>query len=271
MASGAGLTASVRRAGGGSAAPRVPPSGRPAHGAVLGMPISAVTDAELLDAISDAVQSRTPTVFVGLYAALFRRLAHDAYYRALVANSVTYPDGNGVVTELHKRGIGQARRLATTDMALPIVQRAARCGWRVGLYGAGPDVVARAAEMLAQHAPGVQIVQAWNGYSRGPTVDQLRAARVDVLFVGLGAPLQEAWSYEIAALAGVSAVLTCGGLFDFLAGDKRRAPAWVQRAGLEWAFRVLLEPRRRFARYFVGNGYFLWRVRGDRVSCRMHR
>jgi N-acetylglucosaminyldiphosphoundecaprenol N-acetyl-beta-D-mannosaminyltransferase len=65
--------------------------------------------------------------------------------------------------------------------------------------------------------------------------------------------------------------LTCGGLFDFLAGDKRRAPAWVQRAGLEWAFRVLLEPRRLFARYFVGNGYFLWRVRGDRVSCRMHR
>ncbi len=233
---------------------------------ILGMPVSVVTAAALLDAISGAVETRTPTVFVGLYAALFRATARDAGYRELVASSLTYPDGQGLVVELQRRGVPQAERLATTDMVHPIVRLAAERGWRIGLYGAAPGVADRAAEKLIAAVPSAEIVAVWDGYSGGPSTEQLQAARLDVLFVALGAYRQERWAHSVAAAAGVPAVLTCGGLLDFVAGDKRRAPNWMQRLALEWAFRVLLEPRRLLTRYLLGNSYFLWHARKDRFN-----
>jgi N-acetylglucosaminyldiphosphoundecaprenol N-acetyl-beta-D-mannosaminyltransferase len=253
MAAHVGLASSSRTIG-----ERVPAS------AVLSAPISVVTEAALLGTLDDVVTARRPTVFVGLYAALFRVLAHDASYRRLVHASVNYPDGNGLVSELRRRGVASAERLATTDVVHPITRLAADRGWRVGLYGAAPGVAERAAENLRAGVPGLQIVRVWDGYGDGPSAADLRAARLDVLFVAIGAPRQEAWAYDVAVPAGVPAILTCGGLLDFLSGDRRRAPRWMQRASLEWAFRVMLEPRRLLSRYLKGNGYFLWHARQER-------
>jgi len=227
--------------------------------------MTVVDEPQLLGAIRTAVDFRVPTVFVGLYAALYRAMDRDPAYAALVRESVTYPDGAGVVTELHRRGAGEATRLATTDLAHPIAGLAAARSWRVGLYGSAPGVAERAADRLRESAPGIEIVAIWDGYGGGPSVTDLRRAHLDLIFVGLGAPLQEHWSYEVAVNAGIPAILPCGGLFDFLAGDKRRAPAWMQRAGLEWAFRVLLEPRRLFTRYLCGNLFFLRQARAERL------
>lgn len=231
---------------------------------MLGVAISVINEAELLGAVTSAVEDRVPTVFVGLYAALFRMLDRDPGYRALVARSATYPDGAGVVRELGKRGVPGATRLATTDVVHPLARLAASRAWRVGLYGAAAGVAERAALAIAGTTPGVEIVAIWNGYAGGPTVIELRQLQLDVILVALGAPQQERWAYEVAVDAGIPAVLTCGGLFDFLAGDKRRAPAWVQRAGFEWVFRVALEPRRLIARYLRGNLYFLRHARAER-------
>jgi N-acetylglucosaminyldiphosphoundecaprenol N-acetyl-beta-D-mannosaminyltransferase len=232
---------------------------------LIGVPVTVVTEERLLDAVSHVVDSHAPTVFVGLYAALYRTLEQQPNYRDLVTRSVTYPDGAGVVKELHKRGVDEAQRLATTDVVHPICRLAAARGWRVGLYGAAPGVAERAAQALAVSAAGVQVSAVWDGYSGGPSVEELRAANLDILFVALGAPRQEAWAHDTAVRAGVPAVLTCGGLLDFLSGDKRRAPRWMQRAGLEWVFRILLEPRRLLGRYLLGNSHFLRQARTDRV------
>src|SRR4051794_20037128 len=105
---------------------------------LIGVPIAVATESALLESIGDAVTSRRPTVFVGLYASLFRRVSVDDLYRDLLLRSVNYPDGYGVVNELHKRGIVDAERLATTDVIHPIAQLAAERGWRIGLYGAAP-------------------------------------------------------------------------------------------------------------------------------------
>lgn len=235
---------------------------------LLGVPVDTVTEASFLTAIEGVIVDREPTVFVGLYAALFLAISQDAEYRDLVSRSLTYPDGQGVVSELQRRGVAEAQRLATTDIAHPVVRLAAERGWRVGLYGAAPGVAERAARRLESSAPGVVIAATWDGYAEGPSVAHVRDARLDVLFVALGAARQEAWAHDVAVAAGVPAILTCGGLFDFLAGDKRRAPRWMQTVGLEWAFRVLLEPRRLFTRYLLGNTYFLRQARGERVRMR---
>lgn len=247
---------------------RPPKTVRTPRAHVLGMPVDAVTEESLLAAIESVVVDQRPTVFVGLYASLFRTISHDPEYHDLVARSLTYPDGQGVVSELQQRGVAEAERLATTDVAHPVARLAASRGWRVGLYGAAPGVAERAAKRLESSAPGVEIVATWDGYSGGPSVTELREARLDVLFVALGAARQEAWAHETGVVAGVPAVLTCGGLFDFLAGDKRRAPRCMQSLGLEWAFRVMLEPRRLFTRYLLGNSYFLRHARAERAQLR---
>ena len=238
----------------------------PSVAAILGVRFSVVDESALLGAVRTAVRDGRPTVFVGLYAALFRRLANDPGYRDLIDHSTTYPDGFGVVRELHKRGVAHAMRLATTDMVYPLSAEAARQGWRIVMFGARPGVAERAARALEQSTPGVDIVGVWDGYSGGPTVDQLRAARADIALIAIGAPAQEQWAFDVAVPAGVPAIMTCGGLFDFMAGDKRRAPAWMQRAGLEWLFRVFLEPRRLIRRYLEGNLYFLRRARHERAG-----
>lgn len=232
---------------------------------LLSVPITVVDEQSLLNSVRRAVNTGMPTVFVGLYAALFRRLAVDSEYRALIGRSVTYPDGYGVVRELQMRGVHDASRLATTDIVHPLAREAATQEWRVALFGARPGVAERAALALERTAPGINIVGMWDGYSGGPSVADLEDARPDLLLVAIGAPAQERWSYEVALHAGVPAIVTCGGLFDFLAGDKRRAPMWMQRAGLEWAFRVMLEPRRLIRRYLEGNLYFLRRARSERM------
>lgn len=233
---------------------------------LLGVPVTVVTEAALLDVIAEVVRARRPTVFVGLYAALFRTVAGDQAYRDCVARSVTYPDGYGVVRELRRRGADEAERLATTDIVHPVARLAARQGWRIGLYGAAPGVAESAAQALRHTAPDLQVTAIWDGYSGGPTAGELRDAELDILLVALGAPKQERWANEVAVAAGVPAALTCGGLFDFLAGNKRRAPRWLQRIGMEWAFRVLLEPRRLIMRYLLGNSYFLRRAYLERRS-----
>jgi N-acetylglucosaminyldiphosphoundecaprenol N-acetyl-beta-D-mannosaminyltransferase len=243
--------------------PHMPPGSWLPRAQVLGIPLTVVTEPGLLGALDAAIATSSPTVFVGLYAALFRSLEQDQHYRAMVAASVTYPDGQGVVNELHKRGVADAVRLATTDVVAPIAELGAARGWRVGLYGAAPGIAERAAHVLADRT-GVCVAGVWDGYSGGPSAGELADARLDVLFVALGAVRQERWAYEVGAAAGVPAILTCGGLFDFLAGDKRRAPEWMQRAGMEWLFRVMLEPRRLLRRYLLGNAYFLRRAGAER-------
>jgi N-acetylglucosaminyldiphosphoundecaprenol N-acetyl-beta-D-mannosaminyltransferase len=244
-------------------ASKLPDAGPAAR--ILETPVSTVTQEGLLDAITHAVDARRSTVFVGLYAALFRTLRHSEVYRDLVARSVTYPDGSGVVRELRKRAVPDAERLATTDVIHPLARLAEQHRWRIGLYGAAPGVAERAAAALRTTAPQLDIVGVWDGYSGGPSTAELADARLDVVLVALGAERQERWAFEVGVAAGVPAVVTCGGLFDFLAGDRRRAPTWMQRSGLEWVFRTLLEPRRLFARYLLGNSFFLLRARAERV------
>ena len=110
--------------------------------------------------------------------------------------------------------------------------------------------------------PGLKIVGASHGYlspaAEADVVGEIAALRPDVLWVALGVPReQEFCERHRGALAGVGIVKTSGGLFDFLAGAKRRAPAALQRAGLEWLFRLALEPRRLLLRYLVTNPHAL--------------
>lgn len=156
-------------------------------------------------------------------------------------------------------------RTATTDFLLDAAALAARTGLRFFFIGSRPGVAARAAEHLRSRFPDLQVVGTRNGYFAQEDVPEIcrkiRAARTDVLWVGMGTPVQERFAVENRhLLAGLGWIRTCGGLFDHYGGGVSRAPDWMQRSGLEWLYRAAREPIRLGSRYLVTSPIALYHL-----------
>ncbi len=159
-------------------------------------------------------------------------------------------------------------RVATTDLFPAVARLAAKAGVTFYMLGASEEVNRKAVEATLAAYPGLRIVGRRNGYfapgEEAAIVAEIARLRPDLLWVSLGVPLEQRFcARNLAALKGVAIVKTAGGLFDFLALAKPRAPLWMQKIGLEWAFRVGVEPRRLFLRYLVTNPHALFLMLRD--------
>lgn len=152
-------------------------------------------------------------------------------------------------------------RLAGSDLIAPLLDQAERDDIRIGFLGGSEETRAVLLATLARERPGLTIAGSW-APSRHEITDedaarslaeQVRAASVDLLVVGLGKPRQEIWIDRWAPETGARVLLAFGAVVDFLAGRVSRAPAWIARAGFEWAWRLALEPR-RLAKRYLGQG-----------------
>lgn len=243
------------------------------HGrsAFLGVSISPLSMDQAVDAVERAVDERSRLVAVGVNADVVNRAARDADVRAAVLGAdLAYADGQSVVWAARLLGIDVPERIATTDLIWPLAERCAERGFGMFFYGAAPGVAARAARRLGDRYPGLRVDVA-DGFGATDVVAAVNASGVDVLLVGLGDPLQQQWVARHADEIAAPAVLTCGGLFDWVSGDHRRPPEWLVQAGMEWAWRLWLEPRRLFVRYVIGNPSFVLKVLRARLRGRSSR
>src|SRR6201991_5058696 len=149
-------------------------------------------------------------------------------------------------------------RVATTDLFHVVARKAQAAG--VTFYMSGADEAENAAAVanIRKAYPDLKIVGHSHGYLRGDAlrakVDEINALAPDYLWVALGVPYEQAFVEEFTPrLYNVGVIKTSGGLFNFLSGSRARAPRWMQIAGLEWAWRIWLEPRRLFWRYLTTN------------------
>jgi len=172
--------------------------------------------------------------------------------------SLVVADGHPVVLASRLLGRPVPQRVPGSDLAPAIFAKAsAQRPLRVFLLGAAPGVGERAARNIEAKNPGVRIVGTYSpplGFEKDAAenrriLDRITATAPDLLIVGLGAPKQELWVHQHQHAIRASAALCVGATIDFLAGEKRRAPRWVQRVGLEWLHRLSTEPRRLFRRY----------------------
>lgn len=192
-------------------------------------------------------------------------MAQDAgYAEALATADLVLPDGIGV--ELAARMTGQhfTANLNGTDLVPALMAEAATRGLSVFLLGAAPGVAEAAAANLARANPGLRIAGTLDGFAgaaeTGRVVTTINASGADILLVAMGVPMQDRWLFDQAGALSPRLMLGVGALFDFLAGQVRRAPAAVRRARMEWAWRLAMEPRRMARRYLVGNASFLCRA-----------
>lgn len=156
-------------------------------------------------------------------------------------------------------------RVATTDFFHDAAAQAADTGMSFYLLGGSPIANARAVAAIRNKYPHLRLIGSHHGYlsdtEEQALVAEIAALKPDILWVSLGRPKQEYFCEKYCtALTGVTWLKTCGGLVDFLAGDRRRAPGWLQNLGMEWAYRVLQEPRRLFWRYATTNIHSIFRM-----------
>ncbi len=155
-------------------------------------------------------------------------------------------------------------RVNGTDLMERLLDLGARNGLRVYFLGAREQVVATLAEQSARKYPRLTVAGYRNGYFTGhdysSVIEAVRRSRADVLFVGMPTPFKEVWCTEHRDAFGVHLIIGVGGSFDVLAGFIPRAPRWMQKNGLEWAWRLIKEPTKMWKRYLVTNSIFILMV-----------
>lgn len=190
---------------------------------------------------------------------LARRFLDKSFARLVDAADSIAADGQPLVTAsrlFSKKPLRE--RVATTDLYPMIAKKAQETGARFYLFGASEEVNRAAVENTLRLAPRLSIVGRSHGYLRGADLeaklDEINALAPDILWLAMGVPLEQQFVRDHAhRLGNVKIIKTSGGLFDFVASAKKRAPQWMQDAGLEWAFRLGLEPRRLLTRYLTTN------------------
>lgn len=238
-----------------------------------GVPCSRANRAEMVAAmladvqLARAGQMARPRIVAAANGLVVSLYHSDPEFRKMIAaTDIVDVDGQPLVLATHLICRAPLReRVATTDLILDASRVAAEQGLRFYFLGARPGVAAAAAANLTARYPGLQIVGCRDGYFSQDEEEAICAdvvaARTDVLWLGLGSPLQDRFAARNRdRLAGLAWIRTCGGLFDYYSGDQPRAPWLMQVLGLEWLFRSLREPRRLGLRYLTTNPRALYHI-----------
>lgn len=189
----------------------------------------------------------------------------NEYRQILNSQKIVLPDGAGMSIACRMIGERLAANLNGTDLLPRMCEIAAENKYTLFLLGAAPGVAARMKINLEQAYPGLQVVGEQHGYFDQETdsaqaIEKINRLRPNILLVAFGAPRQEKWIHKHREELDCNVMMGVGGLFDFYSGDKKRAPIWMRKSGIEWLYRLYLEPGRLWRRYIVGNPLFVYRM-----------
>lgn len=240
---------------------------------LFGLPL---VDADRTAAISAMLDRPGRSTAAFLNAHCVNEAARDPLYRrALRAAEFILPDGSGISLAAKMRGRRLTANLNGTDLCRPLCREAARRGLSIYLLGARPGVAETAARNLARAVPGLRIAGTRDGYfddrDSDAVVAGINASGADIVLVATGVPLQDVWLYRHRRQLDARLAMGVGALFDFEAGRVSRAPTLLRKAGLEWTWRLAVEPRRMFLRYVLGNPVFVARAAVDALRSRPAR
>jgi len=231
---------------------------------ILGTRVDCMDYAEAVECIAELAESGGGSVCVTSVHGVMEAWDDPGFQGILNGADLVTTDGMPLVWALKLLGLPQASRVYGPTLTPALCALAAREGIPVGFYGGTAEVLARLERTLLARFPELRI-----GFAYAPPfrplsteedaalVSSIEDSGARILFVGLGCPKQE--RFMAAHRESLScAMVGVGAAFDFLAGVKSQAPAWMQRNGLEWLFRLATEPRRLWRRYLNNNPRFVW-------------
>jgi N-acetylglucosaminyldiphosphoundecaprenol N-acetyl-beta-D-mannosaminyltransferase len=232
---------------------------------VLGVGISAIDMARAVAEITRWIEDgeRHYVCVTGVHGVMEAR--RDPELRRIHnASGLTTPDGMPMVWAGRRAGVPEMHRVYGPDLMLEVCAVAAERGWSSFFYGGGDGVPELLAERLTDRFPGLRVAGTWSPPFRQLTpeedeavVERINRSGADLVWVGLSTPKQERWMAAHVRRLDAKALLGVGAAFDIHAGLLAQAPAWMQRSGLEWLYRLGREPRRLWRRYLRNNPRFV--------------
>jgi N-acetylglucosaminyldiphosphoundecaprenol N-acetyl-beta-D-mannosaminyltransferase len=224
---------------------------------ILGVKVHALNLGLTLKQIAEWVQAEEPHYVSVVPAHSIMDAVDDSAFREVLnASDLSTPDGMPLVWILRSRGYDYVDRVYGPDLMLAAFRWSQGKGCRHFLYGGKPGVAEDLATRMEARFPDLEIAGTFSPPFRPLTGDEdesirrlIRESQADIVWVGISSPKQELWMAEHRDTLGVPVMIGVGAAFDFLSGHKRQAPRWIQRAGFEWLFRWMQEPRRLWPRY----------------------
>lgn len=233
---------------------------------ILGVGVSVINMDDALGQMEHWISTRQQNYICVATVHLVMEAQKDAELKGILNSSgLTTPDGMPLAWVGKMRGNSNMDRVYGPDVMVNFSELSAKKGYRNFYYGGSSEAVQDLAEKLTERFPGLEVVGAYSPPFRALTpeedqeiVNMINEANPDVIWIGLGAPKQDKWMAEHMGRVNAPVMIGVGAAFDFLSGRKKQAPAWIQKIGMEWFFRLVTEPRRLWKRYLVTNTLFIF-------------
>jgi len=232
----------------------------------LDVRVDAVQIPEVIHRIDDWIGERNRCRFVavtGMHGVMEAR--HDETFKeVLSAAGLVVPDGYPLVWLGRRQGFSELkRRVYGPELMERFCAESAAKGYRHFFYGGAPGVAQDLANRFSARFPGFQVAGVYCPPFRALTEEEdrevvaaIEESRADILWVGLSTPMQETWMYQHRNRLNVPVLVGVGAAFDFHTGRVAQAPGWMGEHGLEWLFRLAMEPRRLWRRYLINGSQF---------------
>lgn len=240
---------------------------------VQGVRVDNIDASTALETVKAYTRAETPRVcrtivFTNVHTIHLAR-SNPALRGCVNGADLVLPDGSGLKIAGRLYGRPILENLNGTDFTPRVLAEAESAGWKVYLLGGRSDVIVAASERLRELFPALRIVGVHQGHftpdEERTILEEINMLKPDILLVGMGSPIQEQWITSNAPRLRVKASFAVGGFFDFLSGEKRRAPEWIRRIGAEWLFRFSQDPVTKWQRVFIEIPVFLVRLLAGRL------
>jgi N-acetylglucosaminyldiphosphoundecaprenol N-acetyl-beta-D-mannosaminyltransferase len=228
---------------------------------ILGCRVDALTFQQTMQEVDRLIQAGGPVQHCVVNASKIVMMRKELRLKGIVSSCpLVNADGQSIVWAARALGAPLPERVTGIDLFLGLLRLAEARGYGVYFVGARDDVVNAVVSRARREHPRLRVCGWHDGYVRASADDvagMVCETRPDILFVGMPSPMKEYWLADNLARMAVPFSMGVGGSFDVYAGRVSRAPLWMQRSGLEWAYRFWQEPRRMWRRYLVGNVEFV--------------
>jgi len=230
---------------------------------ILGCDFSEVDSEAAVQWSEDWLKTGKSGYITTVNVAILMMMRTDEYLKNFVENSaLIVADGLPLIWLSKLLGTPLPERVAGIELMQSLVKSAAKAGESVYFFGAKPTTVSKVADRFEQENPDLILAGVDGGYyskeEEADRVKKIRESGAGLLVVAMGVPRQEKFLGDNWDKLGVKLAIPVGGSFDVIAEEKKRAPMWMQKTGMEWFYRMCQEPRRLFKRYLVTNTQFVW-------------
>ena len=242
---------------------------------ILGVQVDSLTIQHLHNEMGRIIQAQEHQLVLNVNVNCLNLAYRHGWLRDFLNSAaLVFCDGSGVRLGLGMLGRRIPERITYADWTWQLAEFAEPRDFTLFFLGARPGIADQAAARLQERFPNLHIVGTHHGYfdktSDSPenkaVIQQINAVKPNILILGFGMPMQERWLLENWERIEANIALTGGAVFDYVSGELHRAPRWMTDHGLEWLGRLIIEPRRLWRRYIVGNPLFLYRVLKQRLG-----